>query len=207
VGIKEQLFRELGSGDRGTPQDVGEQEAEFSGEDNHRPLIVGLDDAASEEIPTRVKTPIVEAAASKSKPKPRSSRAFEVRITTIKGNIEEQLNDAGIVAGEQFGFHTAGMVVVNGSQAFSDALVELARNRPRLLMAMEKTSRGAGFSKILKYGFAIYLAVMVDLETRSPYTFPMKYLGVTEAYETTHPDGGATTAFNGPTFTAPPRFE
>lgn len=196
--IRDAIRRQLGFGQEGSDS----EEEVLAGEGNH-----GLSSATSEDIPTRVKPPTTNITVERPRARARSSAKQELYIASIKANIEEQLNDAGTIAGAQFGFTTAGLVTVTGSEAFADALVEQARNRPRLLKFLEKTGRGAGISKMLKYALAIYLAVLVDLETRDPYSFPMRYLGVTSAYEQTHPDGPATTTYQAPSFTPPPRFE
>jgi hypothetical protein len=204
MGIKEQLFADLGLSRKPDDDTPGNGPAE-EGLSREADYGLGLEEATAEDIPTRVKLPKPDRPTARTRT--RSSAKFELYIGAIKANIEEQLNDAGMVAGEKFGFHTAGMVTITGSEAFSDALVEMARNRPRLLKLLEKTGKGASISKMAKYILAIWLAVMVDLETRDPYTFPMRYLGITDAYEKTHPDGPATTQYREPQFTAPPRFE
>lgn len=194
MGIQED-FRKLVNGYK----DGGESGAE--GKELPGEADFGLTEAGPDDIPTRVKVP-----PKKDSPRPRSNSKTELAIKEIKGNIEEQLYDIGVVVGET-GLETAGYVVCDGAQTFADSLVEMARNKPRLLKVLEKTGRTANFSKIAKYILAIAFAVMVDMETRDPYAFQMKYLGVTKAYEATHPDGPATSP-NQPfiAFTPPPNF-
>lgn len=162
----------------------------------------GVSAATAEDIPTRVKTP--EKPERKRTP-PRSTAKLELRLAAIKEGLEDELNDAGMAAG-QMGFVTAGYVVMDGSQAFTDAVVELARNRPRLLRALEKASKGAKGTQMAKYLLAIVMAVMVDMEMRSPDEFGMGYLGVKKAYEKTHPaeqqQPGVTVSYGSP----PPQF-
>lgn len=174
----------------------GGEEKEFPREADY-----GLEEAAPDDIPTRVKV----TPEPKKRVAPRSSAKFELRLAAVKESLEDELNDAGMAAGG-FGFTTTGYVIMDGSQAFADAIVEMARERPRLLRALEKAGTGAKISKMTKYILAIALAAMVDMETRSPYDFPMTYLGVTQAYEKTHPDGPSTVAYQTPTFTPPPEF-
>ena len=184
----------VGSGNGNT--DSGPEGEEFPGEVDY-----GL--ASAEDIPTRVKTP--DKPERKRTP-PRSSAKLELRLAAIKEGLEDELNDAGMAAG-QMGFATAGYVVMDGSQAFTDAIVELARNRPRLLKTLEKASQGAKGTKMAKYLLAIVMAVMVDLEMRSPEEFGMSYLGVKKAYDATHPDGPATNnGFSVSYGTPPPQF-
>jgi len=193
VGIQEEFRKVVDSFDS---RHSGREDENLTGETDF-----GLTEATPDDIPTRVKAP-----DPKPRQRPRSSSKQELYLNTIKENIEEQLNDAGVIAGE-YGLSTAGYVICDGSQQFSNAIVEMARNRPRLLKALEKTGKGANVSKIMKYFLAIAFAVMVDMETRDPYSFQMKYLGVQKAYEATHPDGPAT-GQGVPVFTptAPPNF-
>lgn len=210
MGLKEDLFGSLGINSSGNGSDPSgnpaSQEEVILGESDY-----GVEESGPGDFSTRVKAPAAPEkpvrSRTRSKTQPRSGARFEVYISGIKENIEEQLNDAGIVAGEKFGFTTAGYVTVSGSEAFADAVVEMARSRPRLLKVLEKAGKGASVSKILKYALAIYLAVLVDMETRTPYSYPMQYLGITEAYEKTHPDGPATQSYQQPAFTPPPTFD
>ena len=197
MGIQEDFNRLVGRFD-GRDESAGE-EAGILGEADF-----GLTEATGDDIPTRVKAPSAAAPRKASAP-PRSGTKLERYLAEIKGNIEEQLDDLGLVAGES-GFTTAGYVICDGSQAFSNAIVEMARNKPRLLKALEKTGRTANFTKVAKYVAAIAFAIMVDMETRSPYGFTMQHLGITNAYEVTHPDGPATPHQTAPTFTPPPQF-
>lgn len=148
----------------------------------------GISESTADEIPTRVKPPT--KPRSQKSTAPRSSAKFELRIAAIKEGIEEELNDAGIAVGEM-GFSTTGYVACDGSEDFANAIVEMARNRPRLLGALEKVSKGAQGSRMGKYIMALVMAVMVDLGTRSPDGFIMDYLGVKQAYDATHPHGEA----------------
>jgi hypothetical protein len=191
VGIQED-FRKLVNGYKDGSGDEGK---ELPGE-----VDFGLNEAGPDDIPTRVKVP-----PKKDSPRPRSNSKTELVIKDIKGNIEEQLYDIGVVVGET-GLATAGYVICDGAQTFADSLVEMARNKPRLLKVLEKTGRTANFSKIAKYMLAVAFAFMVDMETRDPYAFQMKYLGVTKAYEATHPDGPASPQGEPFVFISPPTF-
>lgn len=148
-------------------------------------------------IPTRVKvpdTPVVPPKTSSGKVVSPAiqSGADQKRLDAIRVDLETQFNDFGASVGLA-GFKTAGFVTMAVSDDFSKVIVETFANRPRVLAAIEKASKGSKGLKLGKYTAAILMAFAVDLQLQAPDTFVAEYLGVTEAFEKTHKEGDTPT--------------
>lgn len=126
---------------------------------------------------TRVKTP---GKDDKPKPKPRGNAA-ERSVAEIQEAIQEKFDQALAVL--SIAMPVTGTYGVENSEKTVNALISIAKRRPKLLAALSKAADGADGLTIGNYLFGLAVAVQVDLQ-RLPYdSMPAKVSGVTAIVE------------------------
>lgn len=154
--------------------------------------------SGDEDAPTRTRKP----RADKGQPRgPRGAR----RTTTNK--LATELLDplAKLAQGLAFVAPTAAAVIVSRGEKVTNALVEIAKDKPRMLAALQRVSQIGPASDLVEFGFMMFIAIQLD-SGHMPPTHPLAVVtGVNQLYARTH-QTTETPAESGamPTFTVPP---
>jgi len=127
--------------------------------------------------------------------KPRPEKApGTVRTLPPKGKARDALRDdlaAGVAAigiAASLGLPTTGHVIAGRATPIADATLKLAETNPAVAAALVATSTGMTYLDLGTHAGAILVALMVDRGVMDPYAFPAATLGVSQAWEETHPD-------------------
>lgn len=183
---------EFGKAGEGRGQDSGAQEG-LSGE-----LLSGSDvefsffDAGKkgpEPVPTRIKMPKAGEAEKASKddklvierdPVKLTGSQAEKRIQKVQADLQEQADMlAGIMS---LRLPVTAVYTGERSPKAIEALLNIARKRPKMLEALEKASDSFDAISIGKFVIGFGVAFQIDTGRLAPDSFPAMATGVTEVF-------------------------
>lgn len=183
-------LRQDGDRDR-SPEEAGAQEG-FPGE-----LVSGSGlgvtfkaaTASEDTFQTRVKLPKAGEAEKAEKedrlkidrePVKVSGTVSEKRIAKLQNDLQEQADMLAAVMSIKLPV-TAVYTGTNSHKAI-EALLNIARKRPKMLDALEKASDGFDAVEIGKFAVGMAVAFQVDLGRLNPDSFPAVITGVTSVF-------------------------
>jgi hypothetical protein len=110
------------------------------------------------------------------------------RLSHLASGLAHNIALVGI--GSAYVAPTFGYLVCQGSDAAGKAIVELAKDRPAVLAALETAAKVGPGIELTKWIFTCLLALAIDFGRIPPDQVLAQFLGVTDAYEKTHDHRG-----------------
>lgn len=125
-----------------------------------------------------------------------STKAKASDLNAIKADLVE-LFAFGAVSSAPL-LPTLSLVLVERGEVTADAIVTLAKDKPRMLASIQRAAKFGPVVVITQTGLQIFIAVSLDLN-RAPWDNPLAMMtGVSQKYQQTHPNAPHTTAPDGP---------
>lgn len=110
------------------------------------------------------------------------------RLAHIAQGLSHNIALAGI--GVSYVAPTAGFVVCDGADFAGKAIVELAKDRPAVLAALETAAKIGPGVELFKWIVTVGIAFAIDFGRIPPDQILAQFLGVTDAYQKTHSANG-----------------
>lgn len=134
-----------------------------------------------DDAPTRTRKPRAD------KGQPRGPRGGP-RAST-RGKLATDLLDplAKLAQGLAFVAPTVSAVIISRGEKVTTALVEIAKDHPKMMAALQRASQIGPASDLVEFGFMLFIAGAMDFG-RIPPNHPLGMItGVTHYYHQTHP--------------------
>lgn len=136
-------------------------------------------------------------------PEPGRARAASKKPPAKLRDLQESLADNVRLFGALIGpvLPTTGYLVLDQSDDFTKAVIELAKDKPKVLQALAMASQVGPAVGVARFVMSAAVAVMVDTGRLPPEALLVNVLPVGRAYAATHPQPEPT---GGTTASAPP---
>lgn len=127
-----------------------------------------------------------------SKTQTSSTKVKAADLNAIKSDLVE-LFAFGAVSSAPL-LPTVSLVLVERGELTADAIVSIAKDKPRMLASIQRVSKVGPVVVVVQTGVTVVAAAMVDMN-RAPADNPLAVMtGVTEKWRQTHPNGPVSSA-------------
>lgn len=186
------------------PIKIGDGECKVCGEPTFRPP--GLTKTG------RLKRPPVYCDLHNPKIKVRpdfvGAPDLEAQLRRVQGQLSEDVMLFGMGLGTFL--PVTGYYVISNADLFTTAVLQLAKNNPRMMRTAHRLAQISPVYQVFRYGAGVATSYQVDQKKTDPYSRVAQHLGVSDAYSAVYsntssnssPSNGANsspnTGWNGP---------